>query len=196
MWQRIQTLYLAVALGLLVAMFWHVTYLWWLILLGTSCFMQVVAVLAYKFRLFQMRTAIIAALMLLGLQVWMVVAFLTGDKGAFNITAVFPVVAAILDARTNFKLLSGGTHYAYTGYCIISPKGTVISKLVKTTIKTKKFTPDEIDTLIASKEWQNVAAYGIEGVFSTLVKDIQGSYTNIIGLPVYEVTQDLKKVLK
>ena len=98
MWQRIQTLYLAVALGLLVAMFWHVTYLWWLILLGTACFMQVVAVLAYKFRLFQMRTAIIAALMLLGLQVWMAVVFFTGDKSSFNMTAVFPVVAAILDA--------------------------------------------------------------------------------------------------
>ena len=98
MWQRIQTLYLAVALGLLVVMFWHVTYLWWLILLGTACFMQVVAVLAYKFRLFQMRTTIIAALMLLGLQVWMAVVFFTGDKSAFNMTAVFPVVAAILDA--------------------------------------------------------------------------------------------------
>lgn len=98
MWQRVQTLYLAVALALLVVMFWHVTYLWWLILLGTACFMQVVALLAYKFRLFQMRTTIIAALMLLGLQVWMAVVFFTGDKSAFNMTAVFPVVAAILDA--------------------------------------------------------------------------------------------------
>ena len=97
MWQRIQTLYLAVALGLLVAMFWHVSFLWWLILLGVACFMQVVALLAYKFRLFQMRTAIIAAIMLLGLQIWMAVVYLTGDKAAFNITAVFPVVAAILD---------------------------------------------------------------------------------------------------
>lgn len=97
MWQRIQTLYLVVALGLLVAMFWHVSFLWWLILLGVACFMQLVAVLAYKFRLFQMRTAIIAAIMLLGLQIWMAVVYLTGDKAAFNITAVFPVVAAILD---------------------------------------------------------------------------------------------------
>jgi len=99
-------------------------------------------------------------------------------------------------ARANFKALSGGTHYAYTGYCIISERGKVVSKLVKTTIKTKKFTDTEIDTLITSKEWQNVAAYGIEGLFSALVRDIQGSYTNIIGLPVYEVTQDLRKVLK
>ena len=106
MWQRIQTLYLAVALGLLVAMFWHVSYLWWLILLGTACFMQVVAVLAYKFRLFQMRTAIIAALMLLGLQVWMAVVYLAGDKSAFNITAVFPVVAAILDGLAARSIFS------------------------------------------------------------------------------------------
>ena len=106
MWQRVQTLYLAVALALLVVMFWHVTYLWWLILLGTACFMQVVALLAYKFRLFQMRTTIIAALMLLGLQVWMAVAFLTGDKAAFNITAVFPVVAAILDALAARSIFS------------------------------------------------------------------------------------------
>lgn len=97
MWQRIQTLYLVVALGLMVAMFWHVSFLWWLILLGVACFMQLVAVLAYKFRLFQMRTAIIAAIMLLGLQIWMAVVYLAGDKTAFNITAVFPIVAAILD---------------------------------------------------------------------------------------------------
>ena len=97
MWQRIQTLYLAVALGLLVAMFWHVDFLWWTVLLGVATFMQLVALLAYKFRLFQMRTAVIAALMLLGLQIWIAVAFLTGDRSAFNVTAVFPAVAAILD---------------------------------------------------------------------------------------------------
>ena len=60
----------------------------------------------------------------------------------------------------------------------------------------KKFTEAEVDTLIASKEWENVAAYRIEGLLSALVKGIEGSYTNIIGLPIYEVSQDLKKVLK
>ena len=106
MWQRIQTLYLVVALGLVVAMFWHVSFLWWLILLGVACFMQLVAVLAYKFRLFQMRTAIIAAIMLLGLQIWMAVVYLAGDKAAFNITAVFPVVAAILDGLASRAIFS------------------------------------------------------------------------------------------
>ena len=99
-------------------------------------------------------------------------------------------------AKANLKMMSGTTHYACTGYCIISDKGTIISKLVKTTVKMKKFTDQEIDSLIASKEWQNVAAYRIEGLLSSLVKGIEGSYTNIIGLPIYEVSQDLKKVLK
>ena len=99
-------------------------------------------------------------------------------------------------AKANLKMLSGATHYACTGYCIISAKGTTISKLVKTKVKMKKFTEEEIDTLIASKEWQNVAAYRIEGLLSALVKGIEGSYTNIIGLPIYEVGQDLKKALK
>ena len=99
-------------------------------------------------------------------------------------------------ARANLKLLSGSTHYAYTGYCIISDKGKVISKLVKTAVKMKKFTDDEMETLVTSKEWQNVAAYRIEGLLSALVKGITGDYTNIIGLPIYAVAQDLKKVLK
>ncbi len=107
MWQRIQTLYLAVALGLVATMFWHVDFLWWLILLGVVTFMQVVALLAYKYYLFQMRTAVIAAIMLLGLQAWMAVAYFTwGERTAFNITAVFPAVAAILDflaARGSFS---------------------------------------------------------------------------------------------
>ena len=107
MWQRIQTLYLAVALGLLLAMFWHLEYIWWTILLGVAVFMQAVALLAWKFRLFQMRTAVIAAIMLLGLQVWMAAVFLAGgDRTAFNITAVFPAVAAILDFLAARSILS------------------------------------------------------------------------------------------
>ena len=99
-------------------------------------------------------------------------------------------------AKANLKLISGGTHYACTAYCLISDKGKVISRLIKTSIKMKKFTDAEINTLVQLREWENVAAYRIEGLLSTLVKGIEGSYTNIIGLPIYEVSQDLKKVLK
>ena len=106
MWQRIQTLYLAVAAGLMAAMFWHLDFIWWTVLLGVASFMQAVALLAYKFRLFQMRTAVIAAIMLLGLQAWIAVAYLAGDRSASNITAVFPAVAAILGFLAARAILS------------------------------------------------------------------------------------------
>lgn len=99
-------------------------------------------------------------------------------------------------ARENLEILSGGKHYVLTGYCIVSADGKVISKVVKTTVVTKKFTQMEKDTLIASGQWRNVAAYKIEGILSALIKGIKGSYPNIIGLPIYEVAQDLRKVLK
>ncbi len=106
MWQRIQTLYLAVALGLSVALFWQLGNTWWLVLLGVASFMELVALLSYKFRLFQMRTAVIAALMLLGLQIWMLVVYLSNaDKTGFNFTFVFPIVAAILDALAARSIL-------------------------------------------------------------------------------------------
>jgi len=107
MWQRIQTLYLAIGLALLTVMFWHIDNTWWLVLLGVSAFMQLIALTAYKFRIFQMRTTIIAALMLIGLQIWMaVIYFISADKSAFDMTFVFPVVTAILDFLAARKILS------------------------------------------------------------------------------------------
>ena len=99
-------------------------------------------------------------------------------------------------ARENLEILSGGQHYVLTGYCLVMADGKVISKVVKTTVMTKKFTSAEKDTLIASNEWRNVAAYKIEGILSALIKGIKGSYPNIIGLPIYEVAEDLRKALK
>jgi peptidoglycan/LPS O-acetylase OafA/YrhL len=107
MWQRIQTLYLVLGLALLAIMFFHVENTWWLILMGVAAFMQVVALIAYKHRIFQMRTAVIAGLMLVGLQIWMaVVYFGTEDKSVYNITTVFPIVAAILDFLAARNILS------------------------------------------------------------------------------------------
>jgi hypothetical protein len=54
-----------------------------------------------------MRTAVIAGLMLVGLQIWMaVVYFGTEDKSVYNITTVFPIVAAILDFLAARNILS------------------------------------------------------------------------------------------
>jgi len=98
MWQRVQTLYLILALGLTVAMFWGVNKLAFLVLAGVAAALELIALTTYKIRIFQMRTAIFAALILLGLQIWMLLQyFMTPDKSVYNVMYVFPVVAMILD---------------------------------------------------------------------------------------------------
>ena len=106
MWQRIQTLYLILATGLVAALFFctkagDITYTeYWpyAILLIVIAFLQVMATTTWKHRIFQMRTASLAAIILIGLQAWLVVDFITTHNDpVFHVTAVFPVVAAILD---------------------------------------------------------------------------------------------------
>ena len=67
-------------------------------LLIVVAFLNVTALTTYKHRIFQMRTSTLSAIILLGLQGWLVVDFIrTHNTPVFSLTAVFPVVAAILD---------------------------------------------------------------------------------------------------
>ena len=106
MWQRVQTLYLLLATGLVAALLFsnkagdipYMEYWPYAILLIIIAFLQVMALTTWKHRVFQMRTASLAAIILLGLQIWLVVDFIRShNTPIFHITAVFPVVATILD---------------------------------------------------------------------------------------------------
>ncbi|MBR1926648.1 MAG: DUF4293 family protein [Bacteroidales bacterium] len=125
MWQRIQTLYLVVALGLVAALFFsvksftvgpvgtrvdevkYVAFIPYLILLIVAGLLQLLSLTAFKVRVFQMRTAVLAALVLLGLQGWLVFDYLAaGDGVLFRWTAILPLIAAIFDimaARRIFR---------------------------------------------------------------------------------------------
>lgn len=100
------------------------------------------------------------------------------------------------EARKKLHLLSGSHHIAMTGYAICSPGHKPINRVIKTRVVLKDMTEDEIEALIQAGEWKNVAAYKIEGMLSALVKRIYGSYPNIVGLPVYHISEDLKKIMK
>lgn len=106
MWQRIQTLYLLLATGLVASLFFcnkagdiPYTDSWpYLILLIVTGFLQVMALTTWKHRIFQMRTASLSAIILVALQGWLVYDFIASHNSpVFSITAVFPVVATILD---------------------------------------------------------------------------------------------------
>ncbi|MBR0174189.1 MAG: DUF4293 family protein [Bacteroidales bacterium] len=98
MWQRIQTLYLLIASGLLVAMYFQPYGTGFIILFSIALAAQLLAIVALKSRTLQMRLSNLAALLLLGLQIWMAVSYFTADpRPSLSFTAVFPIVAAILD---------------------------------------------------------------------------------------------------
>ena len=106
MWQRVQTLYLLLATGLVVALLFstkagdipYTEYWPYAVLIILTSFLQVMALTTYKHRIFQMRTASLSAIILLGLQIWLVVDFIkTHNDPMFHVTAIFPVVATILD---------------------------------------------------------------------------------------------------
>ena len=106
MWQRVQSLYLLLATGLVVALLFstkagdipYTEYWPYAVLIILTSFLQVMALTTYKHRIFQMRTASLSAIILLGLQIWLVVYFIkTHNDPMFHVTAIFPVVATILD---------------------------------------------------------------------------------------------------
>ncbi len=124
MWQRIQTLYLAVATGLVVALIFCVksftvgeggthadevkyfTFIPYAILLVIAAILQLIALLTFKVRVLQMRTAVLSALILLGLQGWLVFDYLTAADGVlFSWTAIFPLLAVILDFMAARRIL-------------------------------------------------------------------------------------------
>lgn len=116
MWQRIQTLYIAISTALIAAMFFslkavvldadgtflqeyrYTSYIPYLVLLIVIGLFDLIALNAFKFRVFQMRTMVLSAIVTLALQIWIGVDYFTADSEiVFRYTAVFPAVAFILD---------------------------------------------------------------------------------------------------
>lgn len=83
-------------------------------------------------------------------------------------------------------LLSSRAHRVITSVCLIDKNGHINQKTVTTKIIMKHLTQEEISTYVSSKEWEGVAGYRIEGLLSGYVKRIIGSYSGVIGLPLYE----------
>ena len=97
------------------------------------------------------------------------------------------------EARNMLKRLSGKTHQVLTGYCVCSQRiDRLFSDAVKTDVCFKNLTEREINWYINSGEpFGKAGAYAIQGIGAFLVKRIDGSYTNVVGLPVCEVVEIL-----
>jgi septum formation protein len=91
------------------------------------------------------------------------------------------------DARRILGLLSGRAHKVVTGVAVVSPDGRLASRVAETRVRFKRLTAAEMEAFIATEEWRGVAGgYRIQGRAEAFVTDIQGSYSGIVGLPLYE----------
>lgn len=94
------------------------------------------------------------------------------------------------EARACLSLLSGRNHRVFTGVAVRAPDGRVASRLSMTRVAVKRLSAQEVDEYIESGEWQGKAGgYGIQGRFGAHIIQITGSYTGVMGLPVYETRQ-------
>ncbi len=98
-----------------------------------------------------------------------------------------------VDARRMLARLSGRTHQVLTGFCLFSRRrGRRITESVATDVEFKVLSPVEIDWYIRTGEpFDKAGAYAIQGIGTFLVRRINGSYTNVVGLPVCEVIEHL-----
>lgn len=101
--------------------------------------------------------------------------------------------ASTPEARDMLRRLSGRTHRVLTGYCICRMSGAqLFADTVRTDVLFKTLSNDEIEWYIQTGEpFDKAGAYAIQGIGTFLVKRINGSYTNVVGLPVCEVIEIL-----
>jgi septum formation protein len=100
---------------------------------------------------------------------------------------VLPKAETMEEAEACLRLLSGRAHRVLTGVAVAAPKGGLRTRLVETRLRFKHLSRQEIDAYLGSGEWRGKAGgYAIQGRAGVFALKIVGSYTNVVGLPLYE----------
>lgn len=95
--------------------------------------------------------------------------------------------ATIDDASSALRHLSGRSHRVFTSVCLITPKGAVRERTVESRVRFKRLSREDIESYLVSGEWRGKAGgYAIQGRAEAFVQQLQGSYSNVVGLPVHE----------
>jgi septum formation protein len=99
------------------------------------------------------------------------------------------------EAEQMLSILSNTSHIVYTGYALIHARHPEKTRMrcVKSSVHIRRLTSREIASYVNTGEPMDKAgAYAIQGIGSAIVQRVSGSYTNVVGLPLCEVAQDLK----
>ncbi len=102
---------------------------------------------------------------------------------------ILPKADLLDEAAQCLRLLSGRNHRVHTAICLVTPNLAYRQRLVETRVRFKRLSQEDIDSYLASGEWRGKAGgYAAQGIAGSFIVKIVGSYTNIVGLPLYETT--------
>jgi septum formation protein len=114
---------------------------------------------------------------------------LAGDTVVAVGKRILPKAETEDQARSCLALLSGRRHRVYGGIALRLTDGTLRSRLVTSSVIFKRLHRDEIDAYIATGDWQGKAGgYAIQGPAAAYIRHIEGSYSNIVGFSLYDVS--------
>lgn len=100
---------------------------------------------------------------------------------------ILPKCEIVAEAAQSLRLLSGRAHRVHTAVCLITPKGRARHKLVETRLRLKRLSAAEIEAYLGSGEWRGKAGgYAIQGLAGAFAQKLIGSYSAVVGLPLYE----------
>ncbi|MCA0425580.1 MAG: Maf family nucleotide pyrophosphatase [Proteobacteria bacterium] len=100
---------------------------------------------------------------------------------------IMPQARHVDEAANCLRLLSGRAHRVYTAVVVITPKDQVRQRIVDARVRFKRIAGPELEAYLASGDWRGKAGgYAIQGLAGSFVVKLVGSYSAVVGLPLYE----------
>jgi len=100
---------------------------------------------------------------------------------------ILPKAETLEQAKYCLNLISGRGHRVFTGVAIIKTNGEMLSRVAETRLTMKRLSSVELQSYLDSGEWEGKAGgYGIQGKAEAYISKIIGSYSNVVGLPLFE----------
>jgi septum formation protein len=101
---------------------------------------------------------------------------------------ILPKAEMIEEAAGCLRQLSGRSHRVYTGLALVTARGHIRRRLIETRVRFKRLSREDVESYLASGEWRGKAGgYAVQGFAGAFVVKLNGSYSNVVGLPLYEV---------
>jgi septum formation protein len=100
---------------------------------------------------------------------------------------ILPKTETEAEARAALSLLAGRRHRVHSAVTLIDAEGKTRHRLVSSVVAFKRLSEEELAAYLASGEWQGKAGgYAIQGRAEALIRMLSGSWSNVVGLPLYE----------